>query len=76
MRHIRYVLVSLVLLPCSIAAATAENVCVQAADGAIVCGPVASQNTSPSTTPVPNSKPERNSEPSPEHERKSSQDPV
>ena len=65
MRHIRYVLVSLVLLPCSIAAATAENVCVQAADGAIVCGPVASQNTSPSTIPVPTSSPSATPSPAP-----------
>jgi hypothetical protein len=44
MRHMRSLLLSLVLLPCSIGAVAAENVCVQAADGAIVCGPVAAQH--------------------------------
>ncbi len=63
MRHIRYVLVSLVLLPCSIATAAAENVCVQAADGAIVCGPVATQNTSPSTIPAPTPGPSTSASP-------------
>ena len=43
MRHMRSLLLSLVLLPCSIGAVAAQNVCVQAADGAIVCGPVAAQ---------------------------------
>lgn len=42
MRHIGCVLASLVLLPWSLSVAAAENVCVHGADGAIVCGPVAS----------------------------------
>src|SRR4051812_44426414 len=41
MRHITSGLVSLILIGCSIGAAAAENVCVRAADGAVVCGPVA-----------------------------------
>ena len=44
MRHMRSLLLSLVLLPCSIGAVAAQNVCVQAADGAVVCGPVAQRN--------------------------------
>jgi len=51
MRHIRCVLVSLVLLPCSIGTVAAQNVCVHAADGAIVCGPVAQRNSSPTPSP-------------------------
>jgi len=63
MRHIRPVLVSLGLLSFSITAAAAENVCVHAADGAIVCGPVTSQNANPSTNPTPG--PSANPSPSP-----------
>jgi hypothetical protein len=49
MRHIHPVLVSLGLLSFSLAPAAAQqNVCVHAADGAIVCGPVTPENK-PST---------------------------
>lgn len=41
MRHVSSGLVSLILISCSIGAAAAQNVCVRAADGAVVCGPVA-----------------------------------
>jgi hypothetical protein len=63
MRHIRPVLASLALLSFSIGPAAAENVCVHAADGAIVCGPVTSQSASPSATPAPG--PSANPAPSP-----------
>jgi hypothetical protein len=46
MRHIHPVLVSLGLLSFSLGPAAAQNVCVHAADGAIVCGPVAQENKS------------------------------
>ncbi len=51
MRHMRSLLLSLVLLPCSIGAVAAQNVCVQAADGAIVCGPVAQRNNTAAPNP-------------------------
>lgn len=51
MRHMRSLLLSLVLLPCSIGAVAAQNVCVQAADGAIVCGPVAQRNNNAAPNP-------------------------
>jgi hypothetical protein len=47
----RSLLLSLVLLPCSIGAVAAQNVCVQAADGAIVCGPVAQRNNNAAPNP-------------------------
>jgi hypothetical protein len=56
MSHIRPVLVSLGLLTFSMAPAVAQNVCVHAADGAIVCGPVAPENkqsASPFDQPQP-----------------------
>jgi hypothetical protein len=40
MRHVSSGLVSLILVGFSIGAAAAQNVCVRAADGAVVCGPV------------------------------------
>ena len=51
MRHMRSLLLSLVLLPCSIGAGVAQNVCVQGADGAIVCGPVAQRNNNAAPNP-------------------------
>jgi hypothetical protein len=60
MRHIRSVLLSLCLLTGSIGVAAAENVCVQAADGAIVCGPVAQGKNSPSPSPNPFDQPPQN----------------
>jgi hypothetical protein len=51
MRHVRSLLVSLALLPCSTALSTAHNVCVHAADGAIVCGPVAEVKATASPSP-------------------------
>jgi len=51
MRHMRSLLLSLLLLPCSIGAVAAQNVCVQAADGAIVCGPVAQRNNNATPNP-------------------------
>jgi hypothetical protein len=57
MRHIRPVLVSLGILSFSIGPAAAENVCVHAADGAIVCGPVTTQSASPTPAPTPSASP-------------------
>lgn len=57
MRPIRCVLVSLIVLPWSFGVASAQNVCVHGADGAIVCGPVAQStdtaNPSPFDQPQP-----------------------
>ncbi len=60
MRHIPSVLLSLGLLTGSIGVAAAENVCVQAADGAIVCGPVAQGKNSPSLSTNPFDQPPQN----------------
>lgn len=60
MRHIPSVLLSLGLLTGSIGVAAAQNVCVQAADGAIVCGPVAQGKNSPSPSPNPFDQPPQN----------------
>ena len=51
MRHIHSALLSLGLLSCSVGVVAAQNVCVRAADGAIVCGPVTERNFSPSQNP-------------------------
>lgn len=52
MRHVCSALLSLVLLPCAVGfAAAQQNVCVHAADGAVVCGPVAQSQHRGSPSP-------------------------